>query len=210
MQILSHRGFWKTKEEQNSATAFRRSFENGFGVETDVRDFNKELFISHDVPDGSQMKLDEFFEIYNSYKSKPYLALNIKADGLQKKLFDAINKFDIKHYFVFDMSIPDLIGYLKQNFKCFTRQSEYEDLPLYRKSQGVWMDCFESDWIEKDDVIRHLNNKKKICIVSPELHKRDYDLAWHRYIKFGLKDDPNFMICTDFPDKFQLLLNKNV
>jgi len=206
MQILSHRGFWKTKEEQNTAIAFRRSFENGFGVETDIRDCGRELVISHDMPDGSQIKLDEFFEIYNSYQSKTCLALNIKSDGLQKKLFDAINKFHIKNYFVFDMSVPDSIGYLNQGFSCFTRQSEYENLPLYEKSQGVWMDCFESDWIKKDDVMKHLNNQKKVCIVSSELHKRDHSLAWQKYIEYGFADNQHFMICTDYPDKFQLLL----
>ena len=94
MQILSHRGFWKTKEEQNTAIAFRRSFENGFGVETDIRDCGRELVISHDMPDGSQIKLDEFFEIYNSYqlsiiKKKiilDYIEYHLKSEVIVKQL----------------------------------------------------------------------------------------------------------------------------
>ena len=53
MKILSHRGYWKTAEEKNTATAMHRSFSLGFGTETDVRDYNGKLVISHDIPDSS-------------------------------------------------------------------------------------------------------------------------------------------------------------
>lgn len=209
MEILSHRGFWKTKNEQNTKIAFERAFQNSFGVETDIRDCGNNLVISHDIPDGSEMTIEEFFTIYNSFKSDSFLALNIKADGLQEKLHDLIIKFHIKNYFVFDMSVPDSIGYLNKNFNFFTRQSEFNELNLYDKAQGVWMDCFESDWIEKPDIIPHINNGKKVCVVSPELHKRSYDLIWKKYIKFDLINNQNFMICTDYPDKFKLLVEKS-
>ncbi|EIP3086535.1 hypothetical protein ACTK3A_001677 [Campylobacter jejuni] len=38
MKILSHRGYWKNKQEKNSITAFNRSFLNSYGLETDLRD----------------------------------------------------------------------------------------------------------------------------------------------------------------------------
>ena len=38
MKIISHRGYWKTKPEQNSIEALTYSFDSGFGVETDIRD----------------------------------------------------------------------------------------------------------------------------------------------------------------------------
>ncbi|BDM05064.1 hypothetical protein THJ046_08940 [Campylobacter jejuni] len=38
MKILSHRGYWKNKQEKNSITAFDRSFLNSYGLETDLRD----------------------------------------------------------------------------------------------------------------------------------------------------------------------------
>ena len=53
MQIISHRGFWKSKNEQNTIISFQRSFENGFGIETDIRDLNGKLVISHDIPQNS-------------------------------------------------------------------------------------------------------------------------------------------------------------
>lgn len=39
MQIIAHRGFWELEKEQNTTLAFQKSFENGFGIETDFRDF---------------------------------------------------------------------------------------------------------------------------------------------------------------------------
>ena len=50
MKIISHRGLWRTVNEQNSLTAFSKSFSHGFGIELDVRDFNNEILISHDMP----------------------------------------------------------------------------------------------------------------------------------------------------------------
>ncbi len=41
MQILSHRGYWKSIKEKNSFIAFERSFLAMHGVETDLRDDSK-------------------------------------------------------------------------------------------------------------------------------------------------------------------------
>lgn len=51
MIVLSHRGYWKNSLEKNKFVAFERSFSMGFGTETDIRDFNGELVISHDIAD---------------------------------------------------------------------------------------------------------------------------------------------------------------
>lgn len=206
MQIISHRGFWKTKEEQNSKSAFERAFRYNFGIETDIRDCGGKLVISHDIPDGSEMTVDNFFSLYNSLKSNVYLALNIKSDGLYKLLGQLITQYAIKNYFVFDMSVPDSIGYCSQSMNLFMRQSELESVSLYHQATGVWMDSFELEWIKDSDIISHLENKKKVCVVSPELHNRSYDLVWKKYNNPMLIKDPNFMVCTDYPDKFRSLI----
>ena len=65
MEILSHRGYWKTVTEKNTIIAFKRSFNLGFGTETDIRDLNGNLVISHDMP-STEMKnlvtVEEFFK----------------------------------------------------------------------------------------------------------------------------------------------------
>jgi hypothetical protein len=130
------------------------------------------------------------------------LALNIKADGLQIKLKNALINYYINNYFIFDMSIPDHISYIKDNydFNIFTRQSEYEEEPaLYEKSAGVWLDEFNGHWINKKTIVQHLDNNKKVCIVSPELHNRDYKNVWVEIKKYNLED--KIMICTDYPEE---------
>ncbi len=204
MIILSHRGCWNEVSEKNSLIAFRRSFSLGFGTETDFRDYNGELVISHDIGNELSMTAEDFFQIYIHTKINELpLALNIKADGLQVKLKELLDKYYIENYFVFDMSIPDTLGYIKHNIKSFTRQSEYEPEPsFYDDAAGVWLDEFHSHWITRDVIAQHIQNNKQICIVSPDLHKREYRKEWQHYkeIEQELGVD-NLMLCTDHPQK---------
>jgi glycerophosphoryl diester phosphodiesterase len=207
MIILSHRGYWQEEQEKNTERAFIRSFELGFGTETDIRDQNGELVISHDPPEESCLKFEDFLKIYCNYDKSLYLALNIKADGLQAKLKDLLNKYSIENYFVFDMSVPDGLSYLKSEMNVFTRQSEYEKDPaFYEEAQGIWLDCFDNDWIDEKTVSEHLTNRKKVCIVSPELHKRKYNSVWNKYKNFKCNNNSNIMICTDKPEDLKLFL----
>jgi glycerophosphoryl diester phosphodiesterase len=201
MKILAHRGYWIDANEKNSITAFERSFSAGFGVETDIRDSGMQLYIAHDMASGKELSFNHFLDLYNKFENSSTLALNIKADGLQLQVKKHLDEKKISDYFFFDMSIPDALGYAKNNLRFFTRQSEYELQPcLYDKAAGVWLDEFNGHWITEEIIMQHHQNGKKICIVSPELHKRPYESEWehYRYIinKSGLED---IMICTDFP-----------
>lgn len=202
MKILSHRGYWKETNEKNLPIAFERSFSLGFGTETDIRDYKGELVISHDIADEKCISVDEMFEIYNKYDNTLPLALNIKADGLQIKLKELLEEYKITNYFVFDMSVPDGLGYLKQNIKAFTRESEYEKLPsFYDEAYGIWLDEFQGHWITKEVIEKHIKNNKQICIVSPDLHKREYKNEWQDYKEIEKElGVNNMMICTDYPE----------
>lgn len=202
MIILSHRGYWKDVNEKNQQVSFERSFSLGFGTETDIRDYKGELVISHDIADENCISVKEMLEIYNKYNNTLPLALNIKADGLQIKLKELLEEHKITNYFVFDMSVPDGLGYLKQNMKAFTRESEYEKVPsFYDEACGIWLDEFQEHWITKEVIEKHIKNNKQICIVSPDLHKREYIKEWQHYkiIEKELGID-NLMICTDYPE----------
>ena len=213
MKILSHRGYWKSEDEKNTKIAFERSFQLGFGTETDIRDLNGELVISHDPPtiDCQYLTVADFFKIYKIWGDGLQLALNIKSDGLQRKLMQLIIDFNITNYFVFDMSIPDTIGFIKNNIKFFTRQSEYEiDPAFYIQADGVWLDEFNGHWIDDEVIQKHIKNGKKVCIVSPELHKRAYNIEWDNYKNIFLKDSEHkISICTDLPEKANFFLNEN-
>ncbi|EAK7841900.1 hypothetical protein ACTN5O_001278 [Campylobacter jejuni] len=202
MTIISHRGLWNKCNEKNTMKAFGQSFKNNFGVETDLRDMLEQIVISHDMSNSSCLTLDDFFALYKRFSNNFPLALNIKADGLQRILKEFLEKYDIDNYFVFDMSIPDTLLYIKAGFNVFTRQSEYEKQPsFYNEACGVWMDEFYEHWIDENIIREHLENNKKICIVSPELHKRDFKKEWQEYKEISKKLDngDNLMLCTDYP-----------
>ncbi|MUZ65896.1 hypothetical protein GOZ98_24560 [Agrobacterium vitis] len=198
MKILAHRGWWLEPVEKNSETAFRRAFENGFGVETDTRDQNGVLKIAHDMPVGDQvMDLDYFLDLHKSYAGSGTIAMNIKADGLHKALRASLEGAGITDLFCFDMAVPDAIGYLNNGFITYTRHSELEPLPpFYDKAQGVWLDAFYSDWITPDVIQKHLDAGKKVALVSPELHGRDHAAAWDVW---GDLTGDDISICTDLP-----------
>ncbi len=117
MQILAHRGWWTDPAEKNSEVAFRRAFAAGFGIETDVRDQNGELKISHDMPVGDDlMTLSRLLELWAEYPGAGTIALNIKADGLQAGVVAAFAAQPAP-VFCFDMAVPDALGYLRQSFR---------------------------------------------------------------------------------------------
>jgi hypothetical protein len=212
MQIISHRGYWINENEKNTLSAFERSFKAGFGVETDIRDYNGELVISHDIVTGSSsasyVRFSDFMELYESAGNNTPLALNIKADGLQDLLAECLKKHHVYNYFVFDMSVPEMVGYMKSGFPFYTRQSEYETMPvLLDKASGIWFDSFGEEGFNVENLKNCLlsNTEKHICIVSPELHKRPHLTAWENIRE--LAKTPTLMLCSDIPEEARRFFN---
>lgn len=201
MQILSHRGYWKSPEEKNLPVAFDRSFKLGFGTETDIRDLDTKLVISHDMAPAGCLTAAEMLTIHRQHDPKLPLALNVKSDGLQQALKSLLEAYEVENYFIFDMSIPDALVSLKAGLKCFTRQSEYEPEPaFYDQACGVWIDGFHEAWWSEDILARHLDAGKQVCLVSPDLHKRPHQECWEEIANWQIREHPEFMICTDFPE----------
>lgn len=206
MQIIAHRGFWKTSEEKNSLVALRRALEDGYGFETDIRDCAGQLLITHNPPKGDEATLEEVLRIYQETRSTATLALNIKADGLQEMLKPMLEKYGVKNYFFFDMSVCDTILYVEQQLKFASRSSEFEPyLPFYKDSEVVWVDYFDGRTNIVDELRKYIADGKMPCIVSPELHKLPYEAMWQMLKDNGLT---NIMLCTDVPDKAEEYFNK--
>lgn len=207
MEIISHRGYWKCKNEKNTKIAFNRSFNMGYGIETDIRDFRGELVISHDIATSESLQLNDFFYEYSMFQ-KNTVALNIKADGLVSLLSRKLIEFDISNYFVFDMSVPDTMSYINEGLNVFIRQSEIEtDMSLYGKVKGIWLDSFFGDWFETEIVFNHLANNKQVCIVSPELHGREKIGLWSKLKVPEIVESREVMLCTDFPEEAKNYFN---
>jgi len=196
MRIISHRGFWHIPSEKNTATAFCRSFELGFGTETDVRDRMGDLVISHDMPSGEEMTLTKLLTLMG--EDQLLLAINIKADGLAKLLRETMLDYHRANWFVFDMSIPDTREHLAVGNPVFARMSEVEQNPVwFDRVEGVWLDSFDSDWFDLKLVSDLLSQGKRVCVVSSELHRRDQRDLWTKLLPMAEADQ--LILCTDFP-----------
>lgn len=197
MQIISHRGYWLEKPERNLKVAFQRSFDLGFGTETDVRDVAGRLVISHDMPDGSEMSLDELLTIMAG-RNLP-LAMNIKADGLCAPLKATFEAHGHSNWFVFDMAVPDMRAYLASGVRTYTRQSDVEPVPAWLdEADGVWLDSFAAEWYSPAQLADLLGLGKQVCVVSSELHGRDHLPLWRLLEAF--QGSTNLTLCTDLPE----------
>ena len=205
MNIISHRGFWHSSSEKNELVAFDRALSHGFGIETDIRDCGSNLVISHDFPKGIELGFENFLDLYCSKTKdlieKPWLALNIKADGMAIDMLSSLKKFNINEYFVFDMSFPDMRLYAQNKIDFYTRMSEFEPFSsLGGQASGIWLDSFEKEWFDLEVVSNCLNEHKKVALVSSELHGREFKQFWH-FIKANMwHKNANMALCTDFPE----------
>ena len=192
-QIFAHRGFWKEGGfSPNSRESLESAFEKGFAVETDVRDQQEEIVISHD-PCGSST--------YSSFNQELLalggIAINIKSDGLVPRFAELREHLQESQSFVFDCSFPQILQFRKASIPHALRISEYEkELPW--NPNYIWLDAFNDDWWVKDAKIRKLMDQTPTIIVSPELHGREFLLVWEEFSKLA-QEVENISICTDFP-----------
>ncbi|MEQ4258269.1 phosphodiesterase [Pseudomonas syringae] len=196
MQIISHRGYWLQRPERNLPEAFHRSFDLGFGTETDVRDVAGQLVISHDMPAGGELTLDGLLDIMAG-RNLP-LAINVKADGLAQALAETFARYGHTNWFAFDMAVPDMRSYLNANLITYTRLSDVEPSPAWlEQAAGIWLDGFEGEWFSNQVIGDLLSLGKRICVVSPELHGRGHHALWQQLLEFRSQD--RLMLCTDLP-----------
>ena len=207
--ILCHRGMWSKRNNQNSIESFKRAFTEGFSIETDIRDSNSKLVVSHDPPINSDKSIsfESVLELYNELNCKDQIiGINIKSDGIAAQVQKSLSEFNIKNYFTFDLSIPEMIKYINLDLIFLSRMSEYENHPSFSDlSNGIWLDAFNDEWYSKSILNNLLYMNKNIFFVSSELHNREYSKQWDM-IKKLLPNDKIFL-CTDYPNKAKEYFN---
>ncbi|MFH1470374.1 MAG: hypothetical protein ABIF01_01375 [Candidatus Micrarchaeota archaeon] len=201
MEILAHRGIWVQEQEKNSLGALLSAVESGFGIETDVRDLDGVLVVSHDPPRKGCLTLETFLQEAQKLPDfrKVTYALNIKADGLDKELERILKEYRLeKNAFFFDMSNPTLYHFSKRfpGGNLCTRISDIEPEPVLQDSCAwMWVDCFQKDW---SDWAALKKFKHRLAFVSPDLHKREHEGFWKALREFG-KTREGLSLCTDLP-----------
>ena len=200
MQIISHRGYWKSGKEKNTEIAFSRSFALNFGTETDLRDCMGKLVISHDMPNGNEIYFDEFLSLVGP--KEKLLAINIKSDGLAIPLKHAMKNYNPKNWFVFDMSIPDMNVHISVGNPVFARMSEVESqIPWFDLVDGIWLDSFDNEWFDEGFIRDLIMQRKRVCVVSSELHDRCHLNLWKSLL--SLSGNDSLILCTDYPEQAQ-------
>ena len=205
--ILAHRGYWAEKKQQNTYQSFKDALDRGFGIETDFRDYDGKIFVSHDCITQDQLSdlvsLEQFLELVAKYDN-PKIACNVKSDGLLNIFKERFLNFEVnlKSFVFFDMSIPQQYLFSQSKFSTWSRLSEFENItnnPL--RSQGYWIDGFQSDLA----IMEHLENVRytdlELVIVSSELHGRNPDDLWNFLRVAQLHQRENWYLCTDWPDR---------
>jgi len=182
MQIIKHK--INTIEE----------IDKNFGAEIDVRDYDGELVLSHDIPNQKSQKLENFL---NFFPENKLLAINVKSCGIEKKLSFLLNSKNID-YFAFDFSVPYLLNALEQKIVCALRLSEYEK-EIFQGPKWIWLDSFNSIWFDEKYVESLKKMNYMISIVSPELHERTDNIEYTK-IQSLVDCDLIDAICTDVPE----------
>ena len=195
-RIYCHRGLWERKEDANTTIAIAAAVEHGMAIETDIRDLNGKIVISHDAPSSPNNV------VLDLLKLNVTTALNLKSDGLLKLDFPLFQQL-LKgvNSFAFDGSIPEMLNFRKANLPHALRISEYEqELPW--ETPYIWLDAFNSDWWIDGELLNKLSEKHFVVVVSPELHGRQHLKVWDKVIQQISNGNPNLGVCTDLPDEF--------
>ena len=117
IEIFAHRGLWSDFKEQNTLSAIENAFKLGLNLETDIRDLNGNLVISHDPAiEMNRIDFKHFLEIKENYPDL-LVALNIKSDGLSQLLIDIGLQSFSEEYLLFDGSFPTMRTLKHDDFK---------------------------------------------------------------------------------------------
>ena len=143
-----------------------------YGVEIDIRDYKNELILNHDP----FKKGDKFLEYLKHFKHK-FLIINIKSEGIEKKIFDIQKKKKINNFFFLDVSFPFIVKlYSKMSKKIALRVSDLESIQtvkkLKKKSNWIWFDYFKKDEMKLQNIKTLKKMKFQICYVSHDLQNR--------------------------------------
>ena len=202
-QVLAHRGVWDGQCAPNSEGALRKGLDLGLGIETDLRDRDLTVVISHDPPCRNEgLELDQLSALISqSAATGALIALNVKSDGLAPLVIEMVKAHHDQPIFLFDMSVPELVRYVALGLPVAVRSSEYErDAISFAGRLGVplraWVDGLAEDWYLMDAEIPRLLESGALTLVSPEIHGRDPREAWDWLYECHMSGY-DVSICTD-------------
>jgi hypothetical protein len=181
-----------------------KEIDNQFGIELDLRDDHKsnKIILSHDP-----FSQGEIFEDYLQNYKHNTLILNIKSERIELECLKLLQKYNINNYFFLDSSFPMIYLLNKEynNNKIACRFSEFEPienfLNISHMYEYIWVDCFSKFPLTNEiyNLIKNRNqNKKKTCIVSPELQKQPEKIEEYRDYIISNNIFPDLICCKSY------------
>tara|TARA_X000001036_G_scaffold436152_1_gene478745 strand:+ start:189 stop:785 length:597 start_codon:yes stop_codon:yes gene_type:complete len=177
-----------------------------FGVEIDLRSNNKDIYLHHDP-----FKKGELFKNWiKSFKHK-IIVLNVKEEGLEKKIINILSFNKKIKYFFHDQTFSTLLKNMSHT-NVSIRYSEYEELKnkkkLFKKIKWIWIDHFTKFTLDKKFYKFLKKNKTKIAIVSPELVNIRHVSKIKKLIKILKSRKYNIdAVCTKKPNLWKNLIS---
>lgn len=176
-----------------------------FGVEIDLRLYMGELVLAHN-PFESGDKFESWLEHFHHR----IIILNVKEDGLETAIVDALRRKDVAEYFFLDQPFPTFRKTALEGIPTSIRLSEYENSPnlIGLDVQWFWLDCFSGNWdylAKHSEVLKGHNSKT--CVVSPELQGREIGTEPEQIAAvFEKLAIPIDAVCTKFPEQWEGLI----
>ena len=171
------------------------------GLEFDLHAYGNQIVVSHDAFCNG-IKFCDFISIVKDR----FLAINIKEEGIEERVFDILSKEMCTNFFLFDVSVPQIFRLGKRYSKHFAfRLSQIEQINYKfcrEYADFIWIDTFDgSFWLNKDLILELKNLSFKLCFVSPELHKPplgDFKIFNKKLDSYNCLLDNNDMVCTKY------------
>jgi len=188
------------KHRRNTIKSLRTT-PNKYGIEIDLRSdpAKKNIYLHHN-PFKKGVKLSKWIQFYNH----KLLILNVKEEGLEKKILSILKKKNVTNFFFHDQTYSSMLKFMKMT-KVSIRWSAYEEIKkknyLFKYIKWLWIDNFKFIKIPVN-FYKFLKKKGvKICLVSPELVKKKRLFEIKKIISYFYKDNlfPD-AICTKKPN----------
>lgn len=169
---------------------FLQKIPKKYGVEIDVRSSKENLILNHEpFCDG------DYLENYLKLCEGRFVVFNIKEAGIEWKVKDLAEKYNLDDYFLLDVEFPFIYNATRfNNFKKIAiRFSEAEpiELALAQKKylDWVWIDTNTLLPVNKSNV--HLLSDFKTCLVCPERWNRPEDINIYKQLMKNLNFEPD-------------------
>ncbi len=181
-----------------------------YGIEVDIRSQGQNLIIHHDA-----FAEGELFENWLKAYRHDTLILNVKEEGLERKLIELMASQKISDYFFLDQSFPFIIKWSGLGERrCAVRISEYESiytvLSLAGRLEWVWVDCFTHFPLNGLQAKTLQQAGFKLCLVSPELQGRNAEIEIPELIRILNQENIKAeAVCTKRPDIWENMVLKS-